>query len=58
MQPEEVRLTSGIKTLDTKLGTRSHLYQPPTFMVSLDKPASEDEGCVLYGSVEWSGNFG
>ncbi|WP_247236655.1 alpha-galactosidase [Telluribacter sp. SYSU D00476] len=57
MQPEEIRLTSGIKVLDSKLGTRANLYQPPTFMVSLDKPASEDEGRVLYGSVEWSGNF-
>jgi alpha-galactosidase len=57
MRPEEVRLTSGIKVLDSKLGTRAHLYQPPTFMVSLDKPATEDEGQVLYGSVEWSGNF-
>ena len=57
MQPEEIRLTAGIKTLDSKLGTRANLYQPPTFMVSLDKPATEDEGRVLYGSVEWSGNF-
>ncbi|WP_169728012.1 alpha-galactosidase [Adhaeribacter aquaticus] len=57
MQTEEVRLTSGIKVLDTKLGTRANLYQPPTFMVSLDKPATEDEGRILYGSVEWTGNF-
>lgn len=57
MQPEEAKLTHGIKVLDTKLGTRAHLYQPPTFMVSIDKPATEDEGKVLYGSVEWSGNF-
>ena len=57
MQPEESRLTHGIKTLDSKLGTRANLYQPPVFMVSLDKPATEDEGTVLYGGVEWSGNF-
>src|SRR3569832_809113 len=57
MQPEEARLTQGIKTLDSKLGTRANLYQPPVFMVSLDKPATEDEGTVLYGGVEWSGNF-
>src|SRR3569833_270651 len=44
MQPEETRLTHGIKTLDTKLGTRANLYQPSVFMVSLDKPATEDEG--------------
>lgn len=57
MQPAESRLTAGIKVLDSKLGTRAHLYQPPTFMVSLDKPATEDEGKVLLGQLEWSGNF-
>jgi alpha-galactosidase len=57
MQPEQVQLTHGIKTLDTKLGTRASLFQPSVFMVSLDHPATEDEGTVLYGSVEWSSNF-
>lgn len=57
MQSEEMQLTHGIKTLDSKLGTRANLFQPSTFMVSVDKPATEDEGTVLYGSVEWSSNF-
>jgi alpha-galactosidase len=57
MQPEETRLTHGIKTLDSKLGARANLFQPPVFMISLDKPATEDEGTVLYGALEWSGNF-
>lgn len=57
MQAEETRLTHGIKTLDTKLGTRAHLFQPPVFMISLDKAATEDEGRVLYGALEYSGNF-
>ncbi|HEY9260568.1 alpha-galactosidase [Chitinophaga sp.] len=57
MQPEESQLTHGIKTLDSKLGTRADLFQPPVFMISLDQPATEDHGSVLYGSVEWSGNF-
>lgn len=57
MQPEEKELSHGIKVLDSKLGTRANLFQPSVFMVSLDKPASEDEGAVLYGSLEWSGNF-
>ncbi|HEY4151068.1 MAG TPA: alpha-galactosidase [Chitinophagaceae bacterium] len=57
MQPEEARLTHGIKTIDTKLGTRANLFEPSVFMVSLDKPATEDEGTVLYGAMEWSGNF-
>ncbi len=57
MRPEDEQLTHGIKTLDTKLGTRADLFQPPVFMVSLDRPATEDEGQVLLGSIEWSGNF-
>ncbi len=57
MQPEEAQLTHGIKTLDTKLGTRANLFQPSVFMISLNKPATEDEGNVLYGALEWSGNF-
>ena len=57
MKPEESKLTHGIKTIDTKLGTRANLYAPSTFMVSMGKPATEDEGKVLLGSLEWSGNF-
>ena len=57
MQPEEAQLTHGIKTIDTKLGTRANLMQPSCFMLSLGKPATEDEGDVLYGAMEWSGNF-
>lgn len=57
MNPEETRLTPGIKVLDTKLGTRADLFQSPSFMVSFDKPATEDEGKVLLGTLAWSGNF-
>lgn len=57
MQPEEAKLTHGIKTLDSKLGTRAHLFQPPVFMVSLDKPATEHDGEVVFGALQWSGNF-
>lgn len=57
MQSEESKLTHGIKTLDTKLGTRADLFQPPVFMVSINKPATEDEGTVLFGSLAYSGNF-
>lgn len=57
MQPEESELTHGIKTIDSKLGTRPNLFEPSVFMVSLDRPATEDQGTVLYGGLEWSGNF-
>ena len=57
MNPEEEQLTHGIKSIDSKLGTRANLFAPPTFMVSFDKPATEDEGKVLFGQLAWSGNF-
>lgn len=57
MRPEEEQLNHGIKTLDSKLGSRADLFQPPVFMVSLNKPSGEDEGQVLYGNLEWSGNY-
>ncbi len=57
MRPEEEKLTHGIKTLDSKLGARADLLQPPSFIISIDKPAGEDEGDVLIGNLEWSGNF-
>jgi len=57
MQPEETQLTHGIKTLDSKLGTRANLFMPSVFMVSFNKPSGEDDGNVLLGAMEWSGNF-
>ncbi|WP_420156120.1 alpha-galactosidase [Siphonobacter sp.] len=57
MNPEETQLKAGILSLDSKLGTRANLFQPPTFMLSFDKPASEEEGKVLLGTLGWSGNF-
>ena len=57
MQAEESKLTHGIKTLDSKLGTRANLFQPSVFMISFDQPSAEDEGTVMFGALEWSGNF-
>ena len=57
MQPETHLLTSGIKVLDSKLGTRSNLYAPPNFILSLDGIAKEDTGKVLLASLAWSGNY-
>ncbi|MEO6230090.1 MAG: alpha-galactosidase [Ferruginibacter sp.] len=57
MKPEEDHLSHGIKSIDTKLGTRANLMEPAAFMVSFDKPATEDEGKVLLGQLAWSGNF-
>jgi alpha-galactosidase len=57
MNPEEEQITHGIKTIDSKLGTRANLFEPPTFQISFDKPAGEDDGKVLLGQLAWSGNF-
>jgi alpha-galactosidase len=57
MKPETSKMTHGIKTLDSKLGTRTNIFQPSVFMVSLGRAATEEEGTVLYGALEYSGNF-
>ncbi|WP_290305722.1 alpha-galactosidase [Mucilaginibacter flavus] len=57
MRSEEQQLLHGIKTIDSKLGTRENLLNSSSFMVSVDKPATEDEGDVIAGSLEWTGNF-
>ncbi len=57
MQPTEAKLLQGIRTVDSKLGTRAMLLQTPNFMVSFGKPASENEGSVMIGQLAWSSNF-
>lgn len=57
MQPIETKLLQGIRTVDSKLGTRAMLLQTPNFMMSFGKPASENEGTVMIGHLAWSSNF-
>lgn len=57
MQYKEQPLTPGIKVLDSKLGARTNLFQPPTFMLSFGDVATEDNGTVLLASLAYSGNF-
>lgn len=57
MNPTEEPLTEGIKILDTKLGTRADLFQPPSFLIALNQPAEEDKGEVMAGTLAWSGNY-
>ncbi len=56
-QQQESQLTSGVKVLDTKLGTRAGMYQTPSFFLAPDRPATETTGDVLAGSLAWTGNF-
>jgi alpha-galactosidase len=57
MRSEEQQLPHGIRTIDSKLGTRTNLLHSSSFMVSIDQPATEDAGKVIAGSLAWSGNF-
>lgn len=57
MRMEESQLTSGIKTIDSKLGTRADFYQAPVFFLSKNKPADENSGEVLAGTLGWTGSF-
>ncbi|MDR2564275.1 MAG: alpha-galactosidase [Prevotellaceae bacterium] len=57
MQMQTSRLTSGIKIIDSKLGSRAQMYQTPVFMLSIDGTSNETSGRVLAGTLEWSGNF-
>ncbi len=57
MQMQESKLTSGIKIIDSKLGTRVDMYQTPVFFLSLNKPSDENKGDLIAGTLAWTGNF-
>ncbi|MDO9614886.1 MAG: alpha-galactosidase, partial [Bacteroidota bacterium] len=57
MRMEESQLTSGIKAIDSKLGTRANIFQTPVFFLAKDKPASENSGEVIAGTLGWTGSF-
>jgi alpha-galactosidase len=57
MKMQESELTSGVKTLESKLGTRAHMYQTPVFFLSLNEKSDENNGELIAGTLGWSGNF-
>lgn len=57
MRMKETQLTSGIKVLDSKLGTRAHMYRTPVFFLSMNEPAKETSGELIAGTLAWTGNF-
>ncbi len=57
MRMDEEELTSGMKILDSKLGTRANMYQAPFFFLSLNEPSGETAGEVIAGTLAWTGNF-
>ncbi len=57
MQPKEEKLQQGLRTIDTKLGTRAMLLGTPNFIMAFDQPAQENSGMVMLGQLAWSGNY-
>ena len=57
MQPAETRLEQGMRSVDSKLGTRAMLLQSPDFILSTGQPAAENTGEVMLGQLAWTGNF-
>jgi alpha-galactosidase len=57
MQMVEEKLTSGTKSIESKLGTRANFYQTQAFFLSLNNPSTETEGDVLAGTLAWTGNY-
>jgi len=57
MRMEENQLTSGIKMIDSKLGTRADFYQTPVFFLSKNKLVDENSGEVIAGTLGWTGSF-
>ncbi|WP_220763819.1 alpha-galactosidase [Flavobacterium sp. UMI-01] len=53
----EERLTNGVKTIETKRGVRTTEYENPSFMLSLNSKAQENDGEVIAGALAWTGNF-
>lgn len=53
----EEKLTPGIKVLDSKIGVRADQFRNPSFLVALDRPAREDTGEVIGGTLAWSGSY-
>lgn len=57
MQMVEEKLTSGVKTIESKKGIRTTQSDNSSFLISLNGTAHEDMGEVYGGSLAWSGNF-
>lgn len=57
LNPITEEITPGTKVLDSKLGVRADQFRNPFFILSLDGKATETNGQVLAGSLEWAGSF-
>ena len=56
MNMVEEKLTNGIKSIESKLGTRTNFYQTQAFYLSIHRPATETDREVMAGTLAWTGN--
>jgi alpha-galactosidase len=57
MHEENELLGYGIKSLQSRGGTRAHRFQAPFFLLSRDVESTETEGKVFGGTIAYPGNF-
>ena len=57
MHMKETLLVRGTTTIDSKLGVRSNQYGHNCFYLSLERPAAEDNGKIIGGTLAWPGSF-
>lgn len=57
MQMVEEKILPGVKRIESKKGLKTTQSENPYFLVSIDKPASEDSGQIYGACLAWSGNY-
>ncbi|MFR9621126.1 MAG: alpha-galactosidase [Rikenellaceae bacterium] len=57
MHMNESQLENGTVVIESKSGVRTTRDCSPSFIISLDQPASETCGEVVLGSLAWSGSY-
>jgi alpha-galactosidase len=51
------QLSFGKKIVDSRLGARANMFASPFFIVGLNQTPRENDGTVLMGTLNWTGNF-
>ena len=57
MKMEDVELKQGIVSMESKQGVRTSHNFNPSFIVSLNQPATETTGELIGGTLAWSGSW-
>ncbi|MDR1682290.1 MAG: alpha-galactosidase [Candidatus Symbiothrix sp.] len=57
MHQTERLLNRGLTTIESRLGVRANEYGHSFFYLALDKPAAEENGKVIGGTLAWPGSF-